>query len=113
MTALDAQEYTRRLCIERGLSHQRLLSPCRWQRYVDARQEIALVLRTAGWTFPAIGGLLWRDASTIVSLTQRPLPSTRTKRPRRMLEIRDARDRARARFENHVWIEDGCEEVLA
>lgn len=57
------------VCERLGVRVDRVLSRYRYAPLVEARREIALILRDFGWSTPQIGALLRRDHSTIVTLT--------------------------------------------
>ena len=48
-----------------------IVGPSRKARLVDARSVIAYILTERGWTYPEVGELLNRDASTVHHLCQR------------------------------------------
>ena len=54
------------LLADRGLTLDELRSRDRSRELVEARQDVALALRRAGWTLTAIGKLLHRDHTTVI-----------------------------------------------
>ncbi len=57
------------VCKDHGVRVDYVLSRYRYQPLVEARREIACVLRDMGWSTAQVGALLRRDHSTIVALT--------------------------------------------
>ena len=58
-------------CLEWGISEADLLGPGRSADLVDARREIAVVLRARGWRLESIGHVLHRHRTTVMSLLAR------------------------------------------
>ncbi len=70
----DGLAVIERVCRERGLRVDYVLSRYKYQPLVDARRAIAEELRSMDWSTPQVGALLHRDHSTIVQLTA-PAPN--------------------------------------
>lgn len=60
-----------RVCLEEGIKPRALFSDRRDQLVSWPRARIAEALRCEGFSFPAIGGFLGRDHSTIVYLVRK------------------------------------------
>jgi chromosomal replication initiation ATPase DnaA len=56
---------------ESGYALNEIISPRRQRHLVDARQAIAKGLRSKGYSFPAIAGVMRRDHTSIIHLVQR------------------------------------------
>ena len=62
----DSARAARALSAVLGFTLRELSAPWRHRPVVVARSAACLGLRLAGWSYPQIGTLLWRDHSTVM-----------------------------------------------